>query len=56
MCLARAFLKKSPIVIMDEATSSIDQETDATIQKVMQEAFTGKTLLIIAVSTCIDFV
>ncbi|XP_067888123.1 ATP-binding cassette sub-family C member 9-like [Heterodontus francisci] len=47
-CIARALIKKSKITIMDEATSSVDVETDAAFQTVIRTAFTNSTVLIIA--------
>ncbi|XP_038068619.1 ATP-binding cassette sub-family C member 9-like [Patiria miniata] len=47
-CLARAFLRKSRILIMDEATASMDQETDNLLQKVVEVAFAERTVLTIA--------
>jgi ABC-type multidrug transport system fused ATPase/permease subunit len=46
--LARALLKKHKILILDEATASIDSATDAEISRVVHEEFTGATVLIIA--------
>lgn len=48
MALARALVRQSQIIVCDEATSSVDQETDARIQKTIISGFKGKTLLCIA--------
>ncbi|XP_033637853.1 ATP-binding cassette sub-family C member 9-like [Asterias rubens] len=47
-CLARAFLRNAHILIMDEATASIDVETDRILQEVVATAFVNKTVLTIA--------
>lgn len=47
-CLARAILKKSKILIMDEATSSLDLETDQVLQKVVASQCAECTVLTIA--------
>jgi len=46
--LARALLKKHKLLILDEATASIDSETDAEISRVVHEEFEGVTVMIIA--------
>ncbi|KAI9739621.1 MAG: hypothetical protein M1834_006339 [Cirrosporium novae-zelandiae] len=48
MALARALVRNARIIICDEATSSVDMETDAKIQGTMARGFKGKTLLCIA--------
>lgn len=48
MVLARALLKKRKVLILDEATASIDSATDAVISRVVHEEFKGVTVLIIA--------
>ncbi|XP_062839294.1 ATP-binding cassette sub-family C member 9 isoform X6 [Anolis carolinensis] len=47
-CLARAFVRKSSILIMDEATASIDMATENILQKVVMTAFADRTVVTIA--------
>lgn len=48
MALARALVRNSQIIVCDEATSSVDMETDDKIQATIASGFKGKTLLCIA--------
>ena len=48
MALARALVRNAQIIVCDEATSSVDFETDEKIQRTMRQGFSGKTLLCIA--------
>ena len=48
LSLARAILKDSPIVVLDEATSAVDNETERAIQQNLSKITQGKTALIVA--------
>jgi ATP-binding cassette, subfamily B, bacterial len=48
VALARAFLADAPILILDEATSSLDSESEALIQEAMQRLMEGRTAIVIA--------
>ncbi len=48
LSIARAFLKKSKIILLDEATSSLDSETEEKIQKALSELTSNKTTIVIA--------
>ena len=48
LSIARAILKKSPIILLDEATSSLDAETENKIQKAISFLTEGKTTVVIA--------
>jgi ATP-binding cassette subfamily B protein len=48
ICVARAFLKDAPILILDEPTSSIDSKTEAVVLDALDELMVGRTSFIIA--------
>lgn len=57
LCLARAVLRGSSIVLVDEATANVDPDTDALIQAALRTAFTSATIIAVAhrLSTVLDY-
>jgi len=48
VAIARAFLKDAPILVLDEATSSLDVETEGLVQAATEELMAGRTTIVIA--------
>ena len=56
ICLARAMIKKAKILVLDEATSSVDAQTDRQVQDTIRKQFVDKGVSVITVAHRLDTV
>ncbi|KAJ5498183.1 ABC transporter integral membrane type 1 [Penicillium expansum] len=56
LCLARAMIRPGSVVVLDEVTASVDQETDRAMQEIIRRHFASRTVITIAhcISTILD--
>ena len=56
LCFARALLQATPILILDEATSNLDDATDAEVQRLLRDEFGGRTITVAhRLQTVVDY-
>ncbi|GMF41051.1 unnamed protein product [Phytophthora fragariaefolia] len=54
LCIARALIRDSKVIVMDEATANVDQESDKLIQQTMKESFGGGDCTVLCIAHRIE--